>query len=328
VETLEADQAPESTPPAFEKMRSMLARASDLRAEEQRQMVDLIDEIRSRLQPIEGFVADGRGRIAKTHDGVGAIQERLAAQDQAIGQITSVLNALAERVGRPLEAIEARLDGVAGRFEGISGRLDGADDRLQHLHARLDELDGSLNRVVAAIEALPGQLDIAAVHGRFDELNGVLHGRFDDEMGRLHGRFEEVLARPAVDPTERLDGLGGRVEQLGDRIDEVEGRIRHVDESVRNNSGTLTGSIEQGVDKLHGLLHERPDRGELEKLLRAAQQESERRIVQQLDTVLAAFAEVVISRPKDAAPARPPARKQTKKQAAAEDKDAAAEGDE
>jgi hypothetical protein len=35
-------------------MRSMLARASDLRAEEQRQMVELIDEIRNRLRPIEG----------------------------------------------------------------------------------------------------------------------------------------------------------------------------------------------------------------------------------------------------------------------------------
>ena len=309
MEAVEEDQTTEAAPPAFEKMRSMLARASDLRAEEQRQMVDLIDEIRSRLQPIERQLS-------------GPITERLSGQDATLGQINSVLTGLAERVGRPLEAIEARLDGVAGRFEGISGRLDGADDRLQHLHSRLDELDGALGRVVAAIEALPGRLDIPAVHGRFDELNGVVHGRFDDEMGRLHGRFEEVLARPAVDPTERLDGLGGRLEQLGDRIDEVEGRIRHVDESVRNNSGTLSGAIEQGVDKLHALLHDRPDRGELEKLLRAAQQESERRIVQQLDTVLAAFAEVVISRPKDAAPARTGNRKQTKKQAA-EDKESA-----
>lgn len=305
MESVEAveEQVIEQPPPAFEKMRQMLGRASEMRAEEQRQMVELIDEVRGRLKPIEGHLADSKGRIVKTHDGVGAIQERLDAafaridaQDELLKQIHAVLTGLAERVGRPLEALEARLDGVAGRFEGISGRLDGLDDRLQHLHARLDELDSSLGRTHAAVEGLPGVLDLPAVHRRFDE----------------------VLARPAVDPTDRLDGLGRRLEQLGDRIDEVEGRIRHVDESVRNNTGTLAGSIEQGVDKLHGALHERPDRGELGHSLRAAQQESERRIVQQLDSVLAAFAEVVISRPKDTAPARSSSRKPTKKQAADE----------
>ena len=310
------EQVIEQPPPAFDKMRGMLERASEMRAEEQRQMVELIDEVRGRLKPIEGHLADGKSRWVKTQDGVGTLEKRLEAQDEAIKQITTVLNGLAERVGRPLEALEARLDGVAGRFEGISGRLDGADDRMQHLHARMDELDGAIGRVHAALEALPGALDIPAVHTRFDELTGALHQRFDEETGKLHGRLDEVLARPAVDPTERLDGLGNRLEGLGDRIDEIEGRIRHVDESVRNNAGTLAGSIEQGVDKLHGALHERPDRGELERTIRTTQQESERRIVQQLDSVLAAFAEVVISRPKDPAPARTSSRKPTKKQAA------------
>ncbi|HZC74245.1 MAG TPA: hypothetical protein VE442_26405 [Jatrophihabitans sp.] len=331
------EQAIEAPPPAFEKMRQMLGRASEMRAEEQRQMVELIDEVRSRLKPIEGHLADSKPRLIKTQDAVGAIQERLDAafaridaQDEVLQQITTVLAGLAERVGRPLEALEARMDGVAGRFEGISGRLDGLDDRMQHMHARLDETDGAVGRTHAAVEALPGTLDIPAVHGRFDELTGTVHQRFDDESGKLHGRFDEVLSRPAVDPTEKLDGLGGRLEGLGDRVDEVEGRIRHVDESVRNNAGTLAGSIEQGVDKLHGAVHERPDRGEVEKALRATQQESERRIVQQLDSVLAAFAEVVISRPRDPAPAttRTSSRKPTKKQQAEAEEQQAEGGEE
>ncbi len=179
------------------------------------------------------------------------------------------------------------------------------DDRLQHLHGRLDEVDGATNRAHAAIEALPGTLDMPALHARLDELMGAMHGRFDEEMGRLHGRLDEVLARPAVDPTGHLDGLGTRIDQLGERVEGVDNRIRTVDESVRNNAGTLAGSIEQGVDKLHGALHDRPDRGELDRQLRVVQQESERRIVQQLDSVLAAFAEVVISRPKEAPAGRP-----------------------
>jgi ABC-type transporter Mla subunit MlaD len=266
-----------------------------------------------------------RRRAARGGQLTGPLTDRLVAQDDVLSQISGVVTGLADQVARPLEALSARLDGVSGRFEGVSGRLDGLDDRLQHLRARLDELDGAVGRVHAALDGLPGALDIPAVHGRFDELNGALHGRFDEEMGRLHGRFEEVLGRPAADPTQQLDGLGSRLDQLGGRVEEVDGRVRSVDESVRNNAGSLAGSLEQGVDKLRSALDDRPDRAELEKLLRAAQQESERRIVQQLDTVLAAFAEVVISRPRDAAaPARATTRKSAKK-AAPEDKDGEAD---
>jgi archaellum component FlaC len=330
----------------FEKMRAMLGRASELRADEQRQVVDLLDEVRTRLTPVEEFVIESRGRLAATHVNVGSIQERLStlpdrtevsviaerldealsridAQDEALRQVTAVLAALNERVGAPLDALDARFEGVAGRFEGVSGRLDGLDDRLQHLHSRLDELDGSVQRIQGGVDALPGVLDIPAVHRRFDELAGSVHQRFDDDLGRVHGRLEELLSRPAVDPTERLDTVASRIDQLGERVEGVSGRVRAVDESVRNNIGTLSGSLEQGIDKLQSVMEGRPDREEFGRALRKTQQESERRITQQLDSVLADFAEVVIGQ--NVTPQKPPApqrsapRKATKKAADSDD---------
>jgi tetrahydromethanopterin S-methyltransferase subunit G len=283
----------------FEKMRAMLGRASELRADEQRQVVELLDEVRARLTPVEDFVSETQGRLAFTHETMVAIQQRLGAlpdrtevsviaeridealsridaQDEVLRQVSAAVAALSDRVGQPLDALDARLEGVAGRFEGVSGRLDGLDDRLQHLHARLDELDGGVARVQGAVDALPGSLDIPALHRRFDEV----HGRFDG----LNGRFE---------------GLNG-----------------HVDESVRSNVGTLAGSLERGIEKLQDALQGRPDRDELARALRLAQLESERRMTEQLDSVLADFAEVVISqnaKQEIAATPRPAARKAPKK---------------
>lgn len=332
---------PAPAPIGFDKMRAMLARAADLRADEQRQVVDLIDEVRGRLTPIEGFVEDGRGRIAATHDTVATIRDRLGelpdrtevsviaerlddtlaridSQDAVLATISTSVAALSDRVGRPLEAIEARLDGVVGRFEGVSGRLDGLDDRLQHLHARLDELDATVGHVQGAVGAvqgavgeLPGQLDPASVHRRFDELAGSVHQRFDDEFVRL----DALAGRPAVDPTGMLDGLASKLDALGGRLDGVASRVNAVEESVRNNAGNLAGTLEQGLDKLHGTVGSRPDRDEFGRTLSKSQHESERRITQQLDGALADFAEVMLGQGviAKAAPARTATRKSGKK---------------
>lgn len=305
------------SPVGFEKMRAMLARASDARADEQRQVIDLLDEVRSRLTPLEGFAGEAGARLAVTQENVGAIQRRMNelpdrtevsvvaerldetlsridAQDAVLSRVIEAATALSERVGAPLEALEGRLEGVAGRFEGVSGRLDGVDDRLQHLHARMDELDATMARLHGTVEMLPSQLDPASVHRRFDELSGGVHQRLDDEMGRLHGRFEELLARPAIDPSERLDGLSARIEQIAERLEAATIRVKAVEDAFHSGVGSLAGAIENGVDKIDRNIEARPDRNELARALRDSQHDSERRITQQLDGALADFAEVML----------------------------------
>lgn len=310
----------------FDKMRNMLTRAAELRADEQRALYDMIDEVRSRLSPLEHFAAEGRGRIPALHDQVGSVAQRLGelpdrteisviaerldealaridGQDSVLAQVITAMNNLGDRIGRPLDALEARLEGVAGRFEGVSGRLDGLDDRLLHLHGRLDDVDTAIARLQNAVDALPGQVDVGSVHRRFDELSGGLHQRFDDDLGGLHGRLDDfhgrirdLAARPVIDPTERLTDLAGRLERITERVEGMSGRVDAVEQSVHTGVGTLSGVVEQGIEKLEGSVGARPDREEVTRSLRAAQSESEQRITRQLDHALAAFAEVMLGR--------------------------------
>ncbi len=323
------DDTAEAPPIGFDRMRAMLARASDVRADEQRQVVDLLDEVRTRLGPLEGIAEDSRSRLSATHESVASVTERLSqlpdrtevsviaerqdetlsridSQDAVLADVVRRLTELSDRVGRPLDALDARMDGVSGRFEGVAGRLDGLDDRLQHLHARLDELDATVGRLHGQLNDLPGQLDPASVHRRFDELTDNVQQRFNDDFGRVHTRLEDLVGRPAVDPTERLESLRGQLDQLGDRMESTSGRVKSVEDSVRNNAGTLSGAIEQGVDKLQGLMVERPDRDDVTRVLQRTQRESELRITQQLDGALADFAEVMIGA--NVAPPPPPVR--------------------
>lgn len=310
----------------FDKMRTMLARAAELRADEQRQLYDMLDELRTRLSPLENFAAEGRGRIPALQEHVSSVQQRLGelpdrteisviaerldealaridGQDSVLAQVITAMNNLSERMGAPLDALAARLDAVAGRFEGVSGRLDGLDDRLLHLHGRLDDVEAALARVQNTVEGLPAQLDLPSVHRRLDEMWGGLHQRLDHDMGTVHGKIDDVHGRvqdladrPVVDPTERLQNLATHMEQLAGRLEALAGRIDTVEESVRTGVGTLSGVVEQNVDKLEGAVGARPDRAEVVRTLRDAQTESEKRITQQLDHALTAFAEVMLGR--------------------------------
>ena len=292
-------------PIGFDKMRAMLGRASDLRADEQRQVVDLLDEIRTRLGPIEGLVEDGRGRLSATLDNMTSMRARLGelpdrtevsviaerldealtrieGQDTALTGLVGAVSILTDQVGRPLEALDARFDGVAGRFEGVAGRLDGLDDRLSHLHSRLDETGSNVDRFAGS------------VRDRLDDMAGAVRSRFDDDLGRVNGQLSDLVSRPAVDPTQQLDILTGKLDQLTQRLDHVSGRVKAVEESVRSNAGAITGTVEQGVDKITASLVDRPDRDELTRVLNRTQRESETRMTQQLDGALAEFAEVMI----------------------------------
>jgi len=113
-------------------------------------------------------------------------------------------------------------------------------------------------------------------------------------MTRVHGRFEEVMARPAVDPSERLDGMGSRIEQIAERLEAANVRVKAVEDTIHAGVGSLSAAIENGVDKIDRSVDSRPDRNEFARVLRDSQHDSERRITQQLDGALADFAEVML----------------------------------
>lgn len=286
---------------------------------------------------------------------------KLESQEGAVGALRIAIDGLVDKLAKPFAQLDGRLDGVAGRFDGVAGRMDGLEDKLTHLHKRLDELGLHLDKQDGRLEALPATVQgplrerieamETSLRGRFAEIDEGVHEHLDGtrealqrsvgETGeavrgsvsevvassrdQLQGALDGLAARPAVDPTDRLDQLAERLEQLTHRLDEVSGRVGAVEENV----GTRIASVEQGVtDRLNsvadsvraglddlsgtlardisevtGSLSDRPDTESMTSLVRRANEETERRHAGQLDEAMATFAELILG---GGAPAPPP----------------------
>jgi chromosome segregation ATPase len=317
---------------SFDRMRGMLMRAAEIRDSEQQQIFDSLDEIHARLAALDAL-GTVRKRLTELPDRteVSVLAERLDetvakldAQDTAIAAVMRAVEALPDKIAKPIAQLDGRLDGMAGRLEGVSGRMDGLDDRLLGLHKRLDDLDNRLDRHEMRLDAMPSsvgtpikeridgieravreQLD-AAVRAMDESDEGMRNLLGDTGIG-LHKRLEDLASRPAVDPTEPLDGLAQRLESLSTRLEAVSDRLNALEEGVSGRLGSLGGEIDLKLEKLDAALVQRPDATSLRTLVEQANEESERRNAGQLDEAMATFAELILGRgPAVQSPPPPP----------------------
>ncbi|MGW3470886.1 hypothetical protein ACWDKQ_21070 [Saccharopolyspora sp. NPDC000995] len=286
---------------------------------------------------------------------------KLEGHDGALVDLKTAVDGLVDKLAKPFAQLDGRLDGVAGRMDGVSGRMDGLEDKLGHIHKRLDELGLHLDKQDGRLEALPSAVH-GPVRERIDSLETSLRGRFaeidegvhehldgtrealqravtdstanaqntlaeavSDSRDQLDAKLDHLAARPAVDPTDRLDKLAERLELLTNRLDQVSGRLiqvednvntridsveqgftsrlDNVEEGVKNGLGELGGTLSKNLSQLSGTLSSRPDGDELGVLVREANEESERRHAGQLDEAMATFAELILG---GGAPSAPP----------------------
>ncbi len=319
---------------SFDRMRSMLMRAAEIRDSEQQQIFDSLDEIHARLAALDAL-GTVRKRLAELPDRteVSVVAERLDetvakldGQDDALAAIARNVEATTDRLATPFAQLDGRLDGVAGRMEGIAGRMDGLDDRFAGLHKRLDDVDNRLDRNELRIDGLPGALAGStkervdglerSVRDQLDTVREVLQKSLAEsgdgvrnllgETGAgLRGKLDELATRPAIDPSERLDALAGRLEALTSRLDDVAARLTTIEDGVLGRVGSLAQAVEQGLGRLESALGSRPDRGTVESLVKQANEESERRSAGQLDEAMATFAELILGRGAQVAPPMP-----------------------
>ncbi|MCY7342405.1 MAG: PA containing protein [Pseudonocardia sp.] len=306
---------------SFDRMRGMLVRAAEIRDSEQQQIFDSLDEIHARLAALDAL-GSMRKRLTELPDRteVSVLAERLDetvakldAQDATLASVMRAVEALPDKLAKPFAQLDGRLDGMAGRLEGVSGRMDGLDDRLGGLHKRLDELDSRLDRHEMRLDAMPTAVgnpireridgvertvteQIEATTRAFNETGEGLRNLLGDTGIGLHRRLEDLAARPAVDPTEPLDGLAARLESLAGRLDGVTNRLDSLDEGFGGKIGSLDGSIQEKLGRLDSVLAERPDANALRALVERANEESERRNAGQLDEAMATFAELILGR--------------------------------
>jgi tetrahydromethanopterin S-methyltransferase subunit G len=314
---------------SFDRMRGMLMRAAEIRDSEQQQIFDSLDEIHARLAALDAL-GTVRKRLTELPDRteVSVLAERLDetvakldAQDASIASVLRAVEAMPDKLAKPIAQLDGRLDGMAGRLEGVSGRMDGLDDRLGGLHKRLDDLDNRLDRHEMRLDAMPSSVG-APIKERVDGIERTVREQLDnalrsmDESGEglrnllgdtsigLHRRLEDLAARPAVDPTEPLNGLEKRLENLAARLDAIE-------DSMSGRLGNLGGTIDERLGKLDAAITDRPDTSALRSLVERANSESERRNAGQLDEAMATFAELILGRGPSVHQMPPPPPRQT-----------------
>ena len=314
---------------SFDRMRGMLVRAAEIRDSEQQQIFDSLDEIHARLASLDAL-GTVRKRLTELPDRteVSVLAERLDetvakldAQDAAIASVLRAVEAMPDKLAKPIAQLDGRLDGMAGRLEGVSGRMDGLDDRLGGLHKRLDDLDNRLDRHEMRLDAMPSSVG-TPIKERIEGVERMVREQLDqalrsvDESGEglrnllgdtsigLHRRLEDLAARPAVDPTEPLEGLAERLERLASRMDSLSTRLDTLE------SG-LTGRLEENFGRLDATIVQRPDAESLQSLVERAHAESERRNAGQLDEAMATFAELILGRGPSVHQMPPPPPRQT-----------------
>jgi tetrahydromethanopterin S-methyltransferase subunit G len=228
---------------SFDRMRSMLLRAAEIRESEQQQVFDALDEIHARLAPLESL-GSVRKRLTELPDraDVSVLAERLdetlskiETQDGAIADLGRAVEGLVDKLAKPFAQLDGRLDGVAGRFEGVAGRMDGLEDKFSHIHKRLDDLDLHMDKQDVRLEALPGAVQ-APVRERIEILEAAVRGRLDEVDEGVHEHLDgtrEALQRTL---TETKDGLTSAV---GTTRDTVHGRLNEINSTMHNKLDDL-----------------------------------------------------------------------------------------
>jgi ABC-type transporter Mla subunit MlaD len=238
---------------SFDRMRSMLMRAAEIRDSEQQQIFDALDEIHARLSPLESL-GSVRKRLSEMPDRAefGGVAERvdttlarLDALDGAIAGLSRSVDAIVDRLAKPFAQLDGRLDGVAGRFEGVAGRMDGLEDRIAGLHKRIDDLDHHLDKQDSRLDGLPSAVH-APVRERIEGAELALRSRLDEVDEGVHEHLDgtrEAVQRTVGEATESVHKL------VGETRDGLHGKLAEIDTSVDK----LVGDTRDG---LHGRLDE------------------------------------------------------------------------
>ena len=256
-----------------ERVRTLLARAVEEQASEQRALTDALAGLQQRVDDVAASL-----RLAASGEAVGGGLAQLGRQLQALqgelgARLAELAGRLAEQTGAA-EADSARLGGVATELLGSREVLDdvrGAVQRLEPQVARLPdqvedasrraavELFPRLDLLATAVQALPQTPDVVAVvqgmttavTARLDALDGPL----DDLRGRPSGdalRAElEAVDAGVRDLPGRLDGVRGSVDVVQGSVAAVRGSV----DAVQGSVDTVRGSVDDvrgGLDAARG----------------------------------------------------------------------------
>ncbi|SDN41732.1 hypothetical protein SAMN04489726_6526 [Allokutzneria albata] len=275
----------------------------------------LVDKLAVPFTQLDGRLDGVSGRMEGVHVRMDGLEDKLAHihkrlddldlhLDKQDGKTEAVPGLVTGPMRERLEALETVLRGRIDEVdEGVHEHLDGTREALQR--SLTESTDGLRAEVGQARTSLEDAVTAArtSLEGSVADARTSLENSVGETHDALQGRFEEVLARPAVDHTDQLDALAERLDGVNSRLEGVDNRIDGVEGDLSSKLDDLGKATGQYLDKLAGVVGDRPTNETVLSLVRKANEETERRNAAQLDEAMATFAELILG---GGAPTPPP----------------------
>jgi len=241
-----------------DRMRDLLARASQDNAYEQRSQDATIDEIRQRLEGLEWLVRELREReLGSLVSQFETVQGNLAAlTERAPGWAESLAEHI-ERLGERVTPV-AEVPTLSSDVSAVSERVDDALGRLQTLTDATQRSAQQIESFTDRMEQLQVSMEGAAL--RFSRLDKAL-----GELAQRSDRLEAQVNTIGELMTGGLADLSARTEQqLGEVTENVRATVsdamngsipQHLDglkETVEQRLATFGGTVEQSMESLGG----------------------------------------------------------------------------
>lgn len=334
-------------PSSFERMRTMLMRAAEIRDGEQAQLFDALDEIAARLAALDGL-GSIRKRLADVpdRDSLGAVaaqleraQTTLQTVDGVVAGLPHNVDAVVDRLAAPLAQLDGRLDAVTTRFDGVAGRMGAVEERLESLAGQTRDAVNGTQRHADQLERQPEAItDAVARRVEAEVVRPVVQG-VETATGRVTERVEaaeEALAarlqQVQQDAEHRMietlqstvhdavatvqSSVAGVQAALAEQLTELSGAVRALDERITATERELAARIDDVTTALHRDVQEvrdtvvnQPDTATLTAQLQAMSAETARHHAATIDEAMATFAQLTFEpRPPMPVPHRAPVR--------------------
>ena len=271
-----------------------------------------LDGVGGRFEGVAGRMDGLEDKLTHIHKRLDDVDGHLDKQDSKADALPGVLHApIRERLEALETALRSRIDEVD---EGVHEHLDGTKEALARAVTESGAATAaSIGDSRTALQSSLGDARVslegsladsrAVLESKLAEVHGTVNDRISATHDSVHAKLDDLMSRPAVDPTDRLDALARRLEQVSSRLDEIDTRVDAVGTATGERIVDLAGTVNSGLQDVHGTLSARPDADRLVSLVRGANEESERRNASQLDEAMATFAELILG---GGAPTPPP----------------------
>ncbi|EWM15747.1 hypothetical protein [Kutzneria sp. 744] len=251
-----------------------------------------LDGVGGRFEGVAGRMDGLEDKLTHIHKRLDDVDGHLDKQDTKAEALPGVLHApIRERLEALETALRSRIDEVD---EGVHEHLDGTKEALQR--AVTESGAATAASIGDSRTSLEGSVadSRAVLESKLADVHGTVNDRISATHDSVHAKLDDLMSRPAVDPTDRLDALARRLEQVSSRLDEIDTRVDAVGTATGERIVDLAGTVNSGLQDVHGTLSARPDADRLVSLVRGANEESERRNASQLDEAMATFAELIL----------------------------------